>query len=202
MRKLLFLFTLLFSFSATMVAGDWATDILDEASSTIKKAGNVKIGYTLSANGTSSDGYIKLKGQKFVVSVGGTTTWFDGTTMWSYIKQNEEVNVTTPTATEVAKMNPYAFLTFYKQGYTAKKGNSTKTDHEVILTGNDAKQYKQVVIRINKVSHLPSYICITSAKGNVTTINCNSLLKNQKYSDDIFKFNKKDYPNVEVVDLR
>ena len=202
MKKLLFLFTLLFSFSVATNAEDYAKSVLDKAASTIKSAGDVKIGFTLSADGSSSDGYIKLKGQKFVMNVGGTITWFDGKTMWSYVKQNEEVNVTTPTATEVAKMNPYAFLSFYKKGYTAKKGNPTRKEYEVILTGNDASHYKQVVIRVNRFSDIPSYISITSQKGNVTTINCNSFQKNQKYTDETFKFNKKNYPNVEVVDLR
>ena len=202
MKKLLFLFTLLFSFSAATMAEDFAKEVLDKAASTIKSAGDVKIGFILSADGSSSDGYIKLKGQKFVMNVGGTITWFDGKTMWSYVKQNEEVNVTTPTATEVAKMNPYAFLSFYNKGYTAKKGNPTKKEYEVILTGNDASHYKKVVIRVNRFSNIPSYISITSQKGNVTTINCNSFQKNQKYTDDTFKFNKKNYPNVEVVDLR
>ena len=42
----------------------------------------------------------QLSGQKFVVNMGGTITWFDGKTMWSYVKKNEEVNVTTPTAAD------------------------------------------------------------------------------------------------------
>lgn len=43
---------------------------------------------------------------------------------------------------------------------------------------------------------------MTSSKDAVTTIRCNSFLKNQKYQDSTFRFNKKNYPGVEVIDLR
>ena len=201
MKKILFFLVCMLSCFHVAKAQD-ATKILDKTSATLKAAGNVKVGFTLDADGNSTTGYIKLQGQKFVVNLGGTITWFDGKTMWSYVKKNEEVNVTTPSEAEVAKMNPYAFLTFYKNGYTAKMGNSTAKEHEVVLTGTDSTPYKKVVLRVNQSTNEPSYIQTTSSKGVVTTIVCNSLQKNQKYSDATFKFNKKNYPNAEVVDLR
>lgn len=185
----------------TLMAQD-ANKVLDKTAATLKGSGNVKIGFTMTTEAGSSTGYIKLQGQRFVVNLGGTITWFDGKTMWSYVKKNEEVNVTTPSADEVARMNPYAFLTFYKKGYVAKMGGSTAKEHEVVLTGSGATAYQKVVVRVNKSSHEPTYIQMLSAKGNETTIRCNSFVKNQKYTDATFRFNKKNYPNAEVVDLR
>ena len=179
-----------------------ATKILDNSAATLRAAGNVKIGFTLEADGGASTGYIKLQRQKFVINMGGTITWFDGKTMWTYVKANDEVNVTTPSADAIAKMNPYAFLSFYKKGYTAKMGKSTTKEYEVVLTGKSGSPFKKVVVRINKSSKYPTVITMTSSKDAVTTIRCNSFLKNQKYKDSTFQFNKKNYPNVEVVDLR
>lgn len=179
-----------------------ATKILDNSAATLRAAGNVKIGFTFEADGGASTGYIKLQRQKFVINMGGTITWFDGKTMWTYVKANDEVNVTTPSADAVAKMNPYAFLSFYKKGYTAKMGKSTTKEHEVVLTGKSGSPFKKVVVRINKSTRYPSVITMTSSKDAVTTIRCNSFLKNQKYTDSTFQFNKKNYPNAEVVDLR
>lgn len=179
-----------------------ATQLLDKSAATLRAAGNVKIGFTLEAEGGSSTGYIKLQKQKFVINMGGTITWFDGKTMWTYVKANDEVNVTNPSADAVAKMNPYAFLSFYKKGYTAKMGKSTTKEHEVLLTGKSGSPFKKVVVRLNKSTKYPTVITMTSSKGDVTTIRCNSFLKNQKYTNATFQFNKKNYPNVEVVDLR
>lgn len=179
-----------------------ATKILDNSAATLRAAGNVKIGFTLEVDGGASTGYIKLQRQKFVINMGGTITWFDGKTMWTYVKANDEVNITTPSADAIAKMNPYAFLSFYKKGYTAKMGKSTTKEYEVVLTGKSGSPFKKVVVRINKSSKYPTVITMTSSKDAVTTIRCNSFLKNQKYKDSTFQFNKKNYPNVEVVDLR
>ena len=189
-------------FFGLMAEAQDATKILDNSAATLRAAGNVKIGFTMEVDGGASTGYIKLQRQKFVINMGGTITWFDGKTMWTYVKANEEVNVTNPSADAVAKMNPYAFLSFYKKGYTVKMGKGTAKEHEVLLTGKSGSPYTNVVVRINKSTQYPTFIKMTSSKGAVTTIRCNSFLKNQKYKDSTFQFNKKNYPDAEIVDLR
>lgn len=200
MRRIFLIWTALLV--AVLLHAQNATSVLDKSAATLRAAGNVKIGFTLEVDGGASAGYIKLQRQKFVVNVGGSITWFDGKTMWTYVKANEEVNVTTPSADAVAKMNPYAFLSFYKKGYTAKMGKGTAKEHEVLLTGKSGSPYTNVVVRINKSTQYPTFIKMTSSKGAVTTIRCNSFLKNQKYKDSTFQFNKKNYPDAEIVDLR
>ena len=190
MKRFVFVFACLIAVCLS-VQGQEASKVLDKTAATLKAAGNTKIGFTYEASGASSTGYIKLQGQKF-----------DGKTMWSYVKKNEEVNVTTPSAEEVAKMNPYAFLTFYKHGYAARMGNSSSKEYEVVLTGEESSAYKWVVIRINKSTHLPGSIQLTTPKGGTTVIRCNSFLKNQKYQASTFQFNKKNYPKADIVDLR
>ena len=200
MRRIFLIWTALLV--AVMLHAQNATSVLDKSAATLRAAGNVKIGFTLEVDGGASPGYIKLQRQKFVVNVGGSITWFDGKTMWTYVKANEEVNVTNPSADAVAKMNPYAFLSFYKKGYTVKMGKGTAKEHEVLLTGKSGSPYTNVVVRINKSTQYPTFIKMTSSKGAVTTIRCNSFLKNQKYKDSTFQFNKKNYPDAEIVDLR
>ena len=200
MRRIFLIWTALLV--AVLLHAQNATSVLDKSAATLRAAGNVKIGFTLELDGGASAGYIKLQRQKFVVNVGGSITWFDGKTMWTYVKANEEVNVTNPSADAVAKMNPYAFLSFYKKGYTVKMGKGTAEEHEVLLTGKSGSPYTNVVVRINKSTQYPTFIKMTSSKGAVTTIRCNSFLKNQKYKDSTFQFNKKNYPDAEIVDLR
>ncbi len=200
MRRIFLIWTALLV--AVLLHAQNATSVLDKSAATLRAAGNVKIGFTLEVDGGASAGYIKLQRQKFVMNVGGSITWFDGKTMWTYVKANEEVNVTNPSADAVAKMNPYAFLSFYKKGYTVKMGKGTAKEHEVLLTGKSGSPYTNVVVRINKSTQYPTFIKMTSSKGAVTTIRCNSFLKNQKYKDSTFQFNKKNYPDAEIVDLR
>lgn len=197
-----YLMTTVFMVFVSMLFAQNATQILDKVSATLNASGNVKVGFSLDVDGNSGTGYIKLQGKKFIVNMGGSITWFDGKTMWTYVKENEEVNVTNPTAAQVAKMNPYAFVSFYKKGYKASIGKSTASVHEVILTGQDGSAYSSVVLEINKKTNLPQTIMLASAKGGSIKINCNSFLKNQKYTDATFRFNKKNYPKADVIDLR
>lgn len=187
---------------ASMMFAQNATQILDKVAATLNASGNVKVGFSLNVDGNAGTGYIKLQGKKFVVNMGGSITWFDGKTMWTYVKENEEVNVTNPSAAQIAKMNPYAFVSFYKKGYTAAMGKSSASEHEVVLTGKEGSAYSSVVLRINKKSNLPQSISMTTSKGSNISISCNSFLNNQKYTDATFKFDKKKYPKAEVIDLR
>ena len=107
-----FIFTLAVFVAFMMVHAQNATKILDKTVAALKAAGDVKINFVLSMEDQSSTGYIKLKENKFVVNLDGYIIWFDGETMWNYVKSNQEVNVTNPSPTEISRINPYAFLTF------------------------------------------------------------------------------------------
>lgn len=199
MRKILFI--LLSVFSLTLCAKENASEILDKVSSTFKAAGNVKIGFNLQVPNGQTTGYIDISGNKFYCDMAGSNVWFDGTTMWHYVKANEEVNVTTPTASEVAKMNPYSFITLYKKGYKSRILKSTKDTYEIEMTGSNNSTYRSIIVHIKKSTMLPVYIKTTTARSTME-IKVNSFLKNQKFSGGSFTFNKKEFPKAEVIDLR
>ena len=179
-----------------------ATDILDQSAAALKAAGDARIDFTANMDGSSGKGYIKLQGKKFVLNLGGMITWFDGKTMWSYVVKNEEVTVTEPTAAQIAKINPYSFLQFYKKGYKTSMGKSTPKEHEVILQSDGAGQYKKVVIRVNRKTHYPVSLSMTTNADTQVTVHCNSVKGHQKFTASTFTFNPKRYPKAEVVDLR
>ena len=200
MKKIVFALTMLVV-CATAMAQTPKT-VLDRTAAVISNPGGITATFKMTGGMGNASGTIAVKGKKFQASSPVATIWFNGKTMWTYVKANEEVNVTNPSADAVAKMNPYAFLSFYKKGYTVKMGKGTAKEHEVLLTGKSGSPYTNVVVRINKSTQYPTFIKMTSSKGAVTTIRCNSFLKNQKYKDSTFQFNKKNYPDAEIVDLR
>ncbi|MCM1313473.1 MAG: outer-membrane lipoprotein carrier protein LolA [Bacteroides sp.] len=203
MRKFVssLLFAVCMFFVHTACAADTPVSILDKAAAKFKSAGGVNVGFTLTADGVSSTGSIRMLGSKFRASADGVTVWFDGKTMWTYVKQNEEVNVTAPSASEVARMNPYALLSIYKSGYKAAMGKSAKDYHEVVLTRQQAdKPFKKIVVRVNRQNMQLMYVYMETDKAS-TTISITSF-KNEKLGDSTFVFNKKNYPGVDVIDLR
>ncbi|MBO4665206.1 MAG: hypothetical protein J5663_12470 [Bacteroidaceae bacterium] len=201
MKKIAYLFFVLLAFLAvTDVKAQDAKKILDKSAAAFTKAGNVKIGFSANVNGNNAGGTICISGSKFQLNTGDMIIWFDGKSMWSYAVVNDEVNVATPTAKEVARMNPYSFLTLYKKGYTCSMGKSTATEHEVILKGQKGSAFNTVTVRISKKTSLPSYIK-TEAKSTME-IKVNSFASKQSFPASTFTFDKKKYPKVEVIDLR
>lgn len=69
-----------------------AESILNKMAATYRQAGGISLTF-----GGTQRGKLLLKGNKFYLESGGIQTWFDGKTQWSYVAQNEEVNVSTPT---------------------------------------------------------------------------------------------------------
>ena len=201
MKKIALVITLLCAFVLPLAAST-ATSILDKSAAALRRAGDVKIEFAFTMGGSTSEGYIKIQGNKFVLSMGGMITWFDGKTMWQYSKKNEEVSVTEPSKSEIAKINPYSFLSFYKNGYSASMGKSTAADHQVVLSGHGASQYKNVKMKINKKSLYPTQIDLTTTSGHSLSISCKSVRKNQSFPASTFSFSKKKFPEAEIVDLR
>ena len=198
MKKILFL---IFAFVTQLTFAGDATSVLDKAAARFKAAGDVKIGFQASTENGSTMGYIDIAGNKFHCDMAGTIVWFDGKTMWHYVKSNEEVNITAPTAAQAAKLNPYSFISLYKKGYNCKMGKSTSAYYEVILKGKNGSAYQTIVVHLEKSSYKPLYVR-TETKKVVTEITVNSYLTQQKFSADTFTFSKKDFPKAEVVDLR
>ena len=195
------LITCLFGMLAISAQAQSAMKILDTAAANFQKTKGVKITYAFSSGGEHGNGTIKLSGQKFVNDMGDMAVWFNGKTMWTLVKSNEEVNVTTPTAKEIAKMNPYAFMSLYKKGYKATMGKSSATFHEVLLTATDAKASLQnITVRIDKKTNQLQYVKM-NGQGAQIEISVKSYTA-QSFNDATFTFNAKNYPDVDVIDLR
>ena len=190
-----------------------AKAVLEKAAEAFKKAGGVRADFTLKALNDGrlegrENGVIQLKGEKFMLKTSETTTWFDGKTQWSYMVRNDEVNVSTPTQEELQQINPYTFLYMYQKGFSYKLG-TTKTFRgkavwEVVLTARDKKQeLERITLFVTKDTYEPLYILLQQ-RGQQTRneITVTSYQTGQNYTDRVFTFDKKQYPNAEVIDLR
>ena len=190
-----------------------AKAVLEKTAEAFKKAGGVRADFTLKALNDGrlegrENGVIQLKGEKFMLKTSETTTWFDGKTQWSYMVRNDEVNVSTPTQEELQQINPYTFLYMYQKGFSYKLG-TTKTFRgkavwEVVLTARDKKQeLERITLFVTKDTYEPLYILLQQ-RGQQTRneITVTSYQTGQNYTDRVFTFDKKQYPNAEVIDLR
>ena len=177
-----------------------AKRILDKAATTVSNPGGVQAHFQMiSKQFGSTEGEIAVKGNKFHATTPDATIWFDGKTQWTYMKSNDEVNVSTPTEAQLQAINPYNFIYMYKNGYTytmTKKGGN----FEVHLKATGKKGISEMYILVNQKSYTPSQIRMKQQKG-WTTIDIKSF-KKANMADGTFRFNSKDFPSAEIIDLR
>lgn len=199
--KMKFLSLLLITVFSLSTAAQTAKSVLDKTAAFLSKGA---VTTTFSAKGSmgASTGTITTQGNKFVLSSPQAKIWFDGKTEWALAQGSNEVNITQPTAAEIASMNPMNFVNLYKRGYNATLADKG-TNHEVRLVAQNSKSsIKEMYVIINKSNNLPSMVRIRTGANQWTTINVQSLQISGKKNDNFFRFNAKDYPKVDIVDLR
>lgn len=187
-------------FAITPLSAQTARQVLDKTAAVVANKSGAQASFVMKGGNINTSGTIAIKGRKFQATTPQATVWFDGKTQWTYVKQNEEVNVANPSEAELQAINPYTFIYMYKNGYKptmTKKGAS----YEVHLKATDKKRsIQEMYVVVNAKSYAPSQIRLLR-KGGWTTIDISNF-KKAKLADSAFQFNSKDFPHAEVIDLR
>ena len=176
-----------------------AKEVLDKTAATVSNKAGAQANFTISGQSMNASGTIAIKDKKFHATTPQASIWFDGKTQWTYMKNNDEVNIANPTESQLASINPYNFIYMYKKGYNytmEKKGGN----FVVHLTATGKKSIQEMYLTIGQKSYTPSQVRYKTAKG-WTTIDIRNF-KAANLSDGMFRFNSKDFPHAEVIDLR
>ncbi|MBR3088581.1 MAG: outer-membrane lipoprotein carrier protein LolA [Prevotella sp.] len=200
-RILTITFALLLTMGMGAQNASKAKQILDKTAAIVSNKGGASANFTISGQKTgNTSGTILIKGNKFQATTPQAIVWYNGQTMWTYMKNSDEVNVSTPNESQQAQLNPYHFINLYKKGYTLGMKN-VKGGYEVHLTAQNSKQsVKEMYITVNSRNYLPTKVRMLHG-GNWTTVTISNF-KAMNLSDSKFTFNSKDYPQAEVIDLR
>ena len=198
MKKLIILLLALCSLNMN---AQTAKSVLDKTAA-LCSAGAVQAKFTAKGARGNSSGTLVAQGNKFTLQSSQATIWFDGKTEWSLVGGSDEVNVTEPTAKEIAGMNPMNFVNLYRSGYKSTlKTNGNQHEVHLVATSK-AKTIKEMYIYIDKSSSKPRVVKMRTGQKDWTTITVNSFQQMGKKADGYFRFNRKDYPKIQVIDLR
>ena len=157
---------------------------------------------------TKNVGSIKIKGDKYYVESMGSKVYFDGKTMWSYLEDLKEVNISTPdTNKEDFIENPAKIFDFYNRDYKYQLVGEVKMDagwmYQIDLFPKNLDQpYSRFKLFIHKDSE-DLYKVIAVGKDG---INYTANIKNSKYneplSDDLFTFKPEKHKGIQINDMR
>lgn len=190
-----------------------AKALLDKAYSTYETSDGIRLSFKATLIDKEGEAYLPqsgeayIKGDKFKLEMEAMDIWFDGKTQWVLMKDVNEVNISTPTATEVASISPLALLGIYKNGFRLKtpasktiNGRSAHLIDMVPVSQN--KDFKSITAAIDKESGHIIQVILTMADGTKNKIDISGYNTNHQFSDTTFRFDKSNHPGVEMVDLR
>ena len=214
--SLVLLFMIVFSIHAQVPKGMGSSDpgakkVLDAVSAKFKNYKSVQAKFLLkieNASGKSlgtKTGTVYMKGTKYRISVTGQEIYCDGTNVWTYDKASKEVTINKidPSANSITPQK--LFTNFYDKDFLYKlNGNvpmNGKAMQEVELTPIDkTKAFHKVLVYVDK--SVINTTKIFEKTGNRYTYSVNNMATNGNIADPMFVFDAKQYPGVEVVDLR
>lgn len=151
-------------------------------------------------------GDILVKGSKFVLRLGSQEIINNGTTQWTYLKEENEVNISDYTP-EDDDINPTKIYTIYKKGfkYTMNdEANENKALYDVVdlIPEDKSKQIFKIRIVILKKDRSVKSWKLFEKNGNRYTYLVTSFTPNVEVEDRVFTFDKSKYKGITVVDLR
>lgn len=167
----------------------------------------MKIENTKNGEEESFPGKVILKGEKFKLQMQEIETYFDGKTECVYMVKEGEVTISHPEKEDLKDVNPILLMkscaTDYKMRYLGNVKVNGKVMEKVELYPNDLKSKYSIITLLIEKDTLQLNTISFRGKNGVTTQFYVTKMENQKgLADDLFVFNTKNHPNVEVVDLR
>ncbi len=214
--SLVLIFALIFSVQAQVPKGMGSSDpqakkVLDAVSAKFKNYKSVQAKFLLKIENASGKGLgtktgtVYMKGTKYRISVTGQEIYCDGSNIWTYDKAAKEVTINKidPSANSITPQK--LFTNFYDKDFLYKlNGNVTmngKPMQEVELTPIDkTKAFHKVLVYVN--NSVINATKVFEKTGNRYTYSVNNMTTNGNITDATFNFDAKQYPGVEVVDLR
>lgn len=189
-----------------------AKGILEAVSKKVNGLKSMKANFSLKiagANGKVMDtkkGTFYLKGPKYRISLGEQEIICDNRTVWTYLKDIGEVQVSSYNPNDQTISPAKLFTNFYDKEYRYKyAGEKTKGGKKydmIILTpSGSGKQFSKVELMVNKDKTIAGGK-VYEKNGNQYEYEVSNFQVNPAISDSYFTFDKSKHPNVEVVDLR
>lgn len=215
MKNLILLTTTLFIFGLHAHAQNdkKAKAILDAVSTKVKSLKTLKANFSITIQGAKGSkpqtkkGIVSMKGNKYFVSVTGQEIYCDTKTIWTYMKESNEVQITAFDPNENTFTPSKLFTNFYDKeysySYSGEKAIAGKKVDVILLTPtNKTKQFTKVELLIDKANTIVAGGKMYEKNGNIYSYTVSGYTPNASVTDQMFVFNPKKYPNVETVDLR
>jgi outer membrane lipoprotein-sorting protein len=217
MKKITLLFLLLisvaFNFEAVAQKDAKAKAILDAMSQKFQAMNGftANFDFTFQDQSGSSDrqtGEIAVKDEQYRLKLPDQEIYNDGKTVWTFIQTDSYKEVTINDASQMeGELTPSNIYRMYESGYNYKligeKQFQGKTAQLVELTAiKSGSPFEKVTLRIEKTTNNLLGWEMYDGQGGIFSYAFTNLKTNVNLAANYFSFDVKQYPGIEVIDLR
>lgn len=187
-----------------------AKTILDKTVEQIKSYPAVEIIFDLSMINKEENiqethhGKAYMKDKMYRIDVMDVINYFDGEVIYTYMPDQEEVNIKNPDENEEEMLNPSILFDIHNQKFTQKLVEDKDDKAYIELTPKkEHKQISKIGVWINTKTNMVDKVTSFGKDGNDVVITIKSLKKPDKELDvTFFRFDKEAHPEVDIIDLR
>lgn len=192
-----------------------AKEILDKVSEKTKSFASIAADFSFSMKNVEmeidekNEGSIKFKGQMYSVDLPdlGMKIFCDGNTLWTYMKNGNQVTITNLDDEGSDLMNPSSLFNIYEKGFNSKfiaeasvKG---KTVYEIeLVPDTDEHGVSKITVSIDKATMMLHSAVLYDMDQTLYGINVANMVTNNEIPDSEFVFDSSKFNDVEEIDLR
>lgn len=208
MKKHILLIISILALSVSAMAQN-AETVFRNALTNLKSYQNIEIAFDYNMINTevgiyeTMDGYGFIQGDAYKLHIMGQDVICDGTTMWTYNADAEEVMISTVDKND-GNASPLSIIEAYNDNITAKFLDESNGDIKKIeiksLFGDD--NFEKIIVTLNTKTLAIKDVHVYDKEKNEFVYDITRFVTNQNIPAGFFTFKEADYPNAEIIDMR
>ncbi len=209
---LISLFLISNSFAQQQINTDQgASKIIDEVLVKYNSYSSMSIDFTFKTEKNkkvilTSKGKLIIKGKKYHATFDNQIFACDSIIVWNYQKEGNEVVIYEFDESEAPIFHPTKFISNWKNEFNGKfireEIKNNKTLQIIDLTPKKSASYYKIRIFVDKSKKEITQTQIFDKDQTIYSYVITNLISNSNISDQVFKFNKTNFPNVQINDMR
>jgi outer membrane lipoprotein carrier protein len=188
-----------------------ASLLLDEVSQKTKSFKSIKADFSYTMENKQAKinevktGNLLISAEKYRLTAAGQTIICNGKTIWTYIKESNEVQINDVDAKEDA-ITPTKLLSSYNSNYKSRIiRDKTQTDsnlESVELIPNVVKNFTRAILVVDKNKKQVKSFILFDKSGNTFTYKVTNYQTDIPVTNSDFTFDASKYKGVEIIDMR
>lgn len=192
-------------------ADERSAELLGRLREKVRGFTSYRLDFTAAVEGDgAAKGTLTVSGRRFVTKIRGQELYFDGTTLWNYIPQQEEVTIERLDPNDPSVLsNPSKLMNIDPQDYDHRSLPEVSTPKGKKLAVVElvpkvqTQDYTTIVLSIDPATALPERISIaTPSAEKPIELTIERVQTGIPVSESTFRFDPKTHPGVETIDFR